>query len=106
MLFDSRSKNLTRTMMDDTHRTSRRAFLGALVGAAGLSLWQSRGLAAQPPAPKEGGLSSEGLLAGQPGFHPRSAAPLPYEEIPGFLSRAQLAAHYAAYVKAVEALKA
>jgi superoxide dismutase len=93
--------------MDPTHDGSRRGFLGKLaVSAAGLALLQSRGLAAEPPPPKEGGLSSEGLLTGQPGFHPRSPAPLPYEEIPGFLSRAQLTAHYAAYVKAVEALKA
>src|SRR5262245_5085963 len=98
---------MTRTMMVETHGSSRRSLLAAMaLGAAGLTLWRSRGLAAQPPAPKEGGLSSEGLLAGQPGFHPRSAAPLPYEEIPGFLSRAQLAAHYAAYVQAVEGLKA
>ena len=61
--------------------------------------------AAGPPPPKEGGLSSEGLLAGQPGFHPRTAAPLPYTEVPGFLSRTQLAAHYTEYAKAVEVLK-
>jgi len=92
--------------MDGIHWSSRRTFLGTLaVAAAGITLQQARRAAAEPPAPKEGGLSSEGLLTGQPGFHPRSAAPLPYEELPGFLSRAQLAAHYAEYVKAVEALK-
>jgi Fe-Mn family superoxide dismutase len=82
-------------------------FLGRLAGAAGgLALWKSRGYAAEPPAPKEGGLASEGLLAGQPGFHPRSAAPLPYEEIPGFLSHTQLVSHYAEYLQAVAALRA
>jgi Fe-Mn family superoxide dismutase len=93
--------------MDHTHMASRRSFLGGVaVAAAGLTLWQSRGFAANPPAPKEGGLSSEGLLTGQPGFHSRSAAPLPFQEVPGFLSRAQLAAHYADYVKSVEGLMA
>jgi superoxide dismutase len=91
--------------MDHIH--SRRTFLGTVaVATAGLTLWRRHGLAAEPPAPKEGGLSSEGLLAGQPGFHGRSAAPLSYEEVPGFLSRTQLTAHYAEYVKAVDSLKA
>jgi superoxide dismutase len=45
------------------------------------------------------------LLAGQPGFHPRTAAPLLYAELPGFLSRAQLATHHGEYVAAVETLK-
>jgi superoxide dismutase len=94
--------------MDHMHGASRRSFLGSLLaaGAASLTLRQARGLAAEPSAPKEGGLASEGLLAGQPGFHSRSAAPLPYEELPGFLSHAQLRAHYDEYVKAVDALMA
>ncbi len=93
--------------MDLIERPSRRMVLGTLAGAAGgLALWNSRAIAAEPPAPKEGGLSSEGLLAGQPGFQPRSAAPLPYEEIPGFLSRVQLTSHYAEYVQAVDSLRA
>jgi Fe-Mn family superoxide dismutase len=76
----------------------------ALAGA-GVSVGVTRAGAAGQPPPKEGGLSSEGLLAGLPGFHARTAAPLPYAEVPGFLSRAQLAAHHAEYAKAVEALK-
>lgn len=85
---------------------SRRTFLQTLViAAAGLSVSVVPAGAADPPPPKEGGLSSEGLLAGQPGFHPRTAAPLPYPEVPGFLSRAQLATHHAEYVTAVETLK-
>jgi superoxide dismutase len=59
-----------------------------------------------PPPPTETGLSSEGLLVGRPGFQPRTVAPLPHDELPGFLSRAQLAHHHAEYVRAVEALKA
>jgi len=86
---------------------SRRSLLQTLaITAAGLGASPARGLAAQAPPPKEGGLPSEGLLAGEPGFHPRRAAPLPYAELPGFLSSAQLTAHHAEYVKAVEALKA
>ena len=85
---------------------SRRTFLQTLaITVAGVSAGSARTLSKAPP-PKEGGLSSEGLLAGQPGFHRRSAAPLPHEELPGFLSRTQLAAHHAQYVKAVEALNA
>jgi Fe-Mn family superoxide dismutase len=86
--------------------TTRRTFLRTLAsGAAGVTVSLARGFAAAAPPPKEGGLSSEGLLAGQPGFHARSAAPLPYAELPGFLSHTQLAAHHAEYVQAVETLK-
>ena len=53
--------------------------------------------AADASAPKETGLSFEGLLKGKPGFQPRTPAPLPVTEIPGFLSKKQLARNYAAY---------
>ena len=93
-------------MADDIREASRRAFLRSLVGAAsGLAVASSSALAAGPAPPKEGGIASEGLLAGQPGFHPRTAAPLPYRELPGFLSERQLAAHHAEYTKQVEALR-
>ena len=46
---------------------------------------------------KETGLSYEGLLKGMPGFQPRTLAPLPVAEIPGFLSRMQLARTYETY---------
>ena len=93
-------------MGEHTDGTSRRAFLRVLATTtAGASLTLAHAVGAAPPPPKEGGLSSEGLLAGQPGFHPRSAAPLPYAELAGFLSRSQLAAHHAEYVAAVERLK-
>jgi superoxide dismutase, Fe-Mn family len=49
------------------------------------------------PAPRETGLSFEGLLKGEPGFQPRTPMELAHEEIPGFLSRAQLAQNYTAY---------
>jgi superoxide dismutase, Fe-Mn family len=81
---------------------SRRAFTGALVAASLTSAAAAFGATAPP---KEGGLSSEGLLAGHPGFQPRSVAPLPYAELPGFLSAAQLTAHHAAYRSAVEELE-
>lgn len=81
---------------------SRRRFLAGLAITAGGVL-----SAGSPvPPPKESGLSSEGLLAGLPGFQPRTVAPLPHQELPGFLSRAQLAAHHAEYVRALENLKA
>ncbi len=86
---------------------SRRTFIQTLaIVTAGISVSSAQTVSADTPPPKEAGLSSEGLLAGQPGFHARTVAPLPYPELPGFLSRAQLAAHHAEYVKAVEALKA
>jgi superoxide dismutase, Fe-Mn family len=92
-------------MNENPSDPSRRAVLRTLaLAGAGVS-GVTRAFAAGPAPPKEGGLSSEGLLAGQPGFHRRTAAPLPYAELPGFLSRAQLAAHYAEYVKMVQTLK-
>ena len=72
---------------------------------AGLSLQSAPARSSEPP-PRESGLASEGLLAGQPGFQPRTLAPLPYEELPGFLSRAQLASHHAEYARMVEQMHA
>lgn len=92
-------------MDENSSDISRRIFLRTLaIAGAGMSVVTSA-VAAGPPPPKEGGLSSEGLLAGQSGFHARTAAALPNAELPGFLSRTQLAAHHAEYVKAVDALK-
>jgi superoxide dismutase, Fe-Mn family len=85
-----------------TRSISRRAVLASASAIAGGLL--ARDIVAATP-PKESGLSSEGLLAGRPGFQPRTVMPLPHEELPGFLSRAQLAAHHAAYVGDVERLK-
>jgi Fe-Mn family superoxide dismutase len=59
--------------------------------------------AAAPP--KESGLSSEGLLVGRAGFQPRTTMPLPREELPGFLSKEQLALHHAEYTRLVERLR-
>jgi Fe-Mn family superoxide dismutase len=85
-----------------TISVSRRGFLAALTtlasGVVARDLW-----AAAPP--KESGLSSEGLLAGNPGFQPRTVMPLPHRELPGFLSQEQLAAHHAEYARAVDHLK-
>jgi superoxide dismutase len=90
-----------------TPRFSRRTFIESLaIGIAGTAVGNSMAHAKEPRAPRETGLSSEGLLVGKPGFQPRNVAPLPRDELPGFLSRAQLAAHHAEYVRCVEALKA
>src|SRR5215471_13299627 len=87
-------------------RVSRRGLLAGLAlavgGGASARLWAA---SEEPAAPKEGGLSSEGLLVGQPGFQPRTVAPLPHPELPGFLTRAQLAANHDAYVQAVDTLR-
>ena len=87
-------------------RVSRRGLLTGLAfavgGVASAQLWAASDEAA---APKEGGLSSEGLLVGQPGFQPRTVAPLPHTELPGFLTQAQLAANHDAYVQAVDTLR-
>ena len=86
-----------------TSTVSRRRFLASLgIATAGIALTSSPGAAAPP---KETGLSSEGLLVGRPGFQPRSTMPLPREELPGFLSREQLALHHAEYVRLVERLQ-
>jgi len=71
---------------------SRRRMLGTMVFAG--AAFAGRALAATPP--KETGLSFEGLLKHQPGFQPRRPAPEP-RELPGFLSRRQLARTYAVY---------
>lgn len=88
-------------------RVSRRRLLAGLAlavgGAASAHLWAA---SEETAAPSETGLSSEGLLAGQPGFQPRTVAALPHEELPGFLTRAQLAASHDAYVHAVDTLRA
>jgi len=81
---------------------SRRRFLAA-VGAAAAGTMAAREVGATAP-PKESGLSSEGLLVGHAGFQPRTTMPLPHEELPGFLSKAQLARHHAEYVRLVERL--
>lgn len=85
----------------DCAAIARRDLLGAVVmgaGAIAAALVASPALAAAPP--KEAGLSFEGLLKGRPGFQPRKIAPLPLAELPGFLSRSQLAATYGAYREA------
>jgi Fe-Mn family superoxide dismutase len=87
-------------------RLSRRGLLAGLAlavgGVASAQLWAATEEAA---APKEGGLSSEGLLVGQAGFQPRTVAPLPRAELPGFLTQTQLAANHDAYVQAVDTLR-
>ncbi len=90
-------------MMDRTGRPikgdqilGRRRFLGAMVTASSMIA----SLVCAPvviAAPKETGLSFEGLLKDQPGFQPRRLAPPPHEAIPGFLSRTQIAASYSSY---------
>jgi len=87
----------------ERRRISRRVFVGGLAATSIAGV--ARAFAAPVP-PKETGLSSEGLLAGRPGFQPRSVAPLGYKELPGFLSARQLDEHYAEYKTAVEKLKA
>jgi superoxide dismutase len=76
---------------------TRRQVLGTLGVAAAVA-------AAGPP--KESGLSSEGLLVGRAGFQPRTTMPLPHDELPGFLSKEQLALHHAEYARLVERLNA
>ena len=85
-----------------TSTVSRRSLLSSLAVATGAVLAGEMRAAPQ----KETGLSSEGLLVGHPGFQPRTVMPLPHAELPGFLSRAQLGAHHADYVRDVERLKA
>jgi Fe-Mn family superoxide dismutase len=87
-------------------RLSRRGVLAGLVVAAGSTVSRRLWAAEATTAPEETGLSSEGLLVGQPGFQPRTVAPLPQAELPGFLTQAQLAANHAAYRKAVDTLRA
>ncbi|MBF6569650.1 MAG: hypothetical protein IVW54_12335 [Candidatus Binataceae bacterium] len=90
-------------------RGSRRALLRTAVRAlgaaalAGLALWP-RGGAWAADAPRESGLSFEGLLKGLPGFQPRTLAPLPHAEIAGFISAVQMAKNYAVYRAALAEL--
>ena len=85
-----------KTSADETSQITRRTILQALgiAIAAGVGLIHGSARAASP---RETGLSFEGLLKHQPGFQPRTIAPLPYAEIPGLLSKAQLARNYAIY---------
>jgi superoxide dismutase len=90
-----------------TENTTRRSFIGGLaVVVSSVAIGGEIERAEEPAPPREIGLSSEGLLVGKPGFQPRTIAPLPKDELPGFLSRAQLAEHHAVYIRATEALKA
>ena len=85
-----------------TTTSSRRRFLASVgMAATGLVIGGDAGAAAPP---KETGLSSEGLLVGRAGFQPRTTMPLPHAELPGFLSKEQLASHHAEYVRLVERL--
>lgn len=86
----------------EQHRISRRAFVSGLVTTSLVGVCATF---AAPVPPKETGLASEGLLAGHPGFQPRSVAPLGYTELPGFLSAKQLSTHHAEYETAVAKLK-
>jgi superoxide dismutase len=91
----------------DNGKLTRRDFIGGVaVAVMGVAIGDRIARAGEPSPPSETGLSSEGLLVGKPGFQPRTVAPLPKDELPGFLSRAQLAEHHAEYVRATEALKA
>lgn len=82
----------------------RRRFLRRTVCSSLAVLAAGAGSADGAPPPKESGLSFEGLLKGKPGFQPRKLAPLPVDEVPGFLSKAQLQRSYAAYREAFERL--
>jgi len=87
-----------------TVTVSRRRFLGSAGAAAAGLLVAGSSRAAAPP--KETGLSSEGLLVGHAGFQPRTTMPLPHDELPGFLSKDQLALHHASYARLGERLHA
>lgn len=84
-------------------QASRRRMLRSVAAAICAGTFGCAG-GAGAQAPKESGLSYEGLLERQPGFQPRSPAPLPVAEIPGFLSKEQLARSYAAYRQAFATL--
>src|SRR5512132_367020 len=85
---------------------SRRGFVGGLLATVTSMIVKRRAAGTTGPAPPtETGLSSEGLLVGRPGFQPRTVMPLPHPELPGFLSRAQLEAHHAEYVRNFERLQ-
>lgn len=74
--------------------------------ACSLAFGTSLAHAADASAPKETGLSFEGLLKDKPGFQPRTPAPLPITQIAGFLSKEQVARNYAAYRDAFATLLA
>ena len=81
-------------------RFGRREILGGALtlGAAAVMCEVVRAAeTALPPPPLESGLANEGLLRGEAGFQPRHPMTLPHAEIPGFLSREQLAQSYRAY---------
>ena len=76
----------------------RRIFLRiAAAGAGATALGLGRPLVALTAAPKETGLSFEGLLKDRPGFQPRKPMPLIHDSVPGFLSREQMSRNYAVY---------
>jgi len=88
------------------NRSRRRLLRAGAIAIGSAALMRSAlGLAASA-APRESGLSFEGLLKGEPGFQPRRPAPLPYESLPGFLSKRQLAQNYAVYRDAFAELSA
>jgi Fe-Mn family superoxide dismutase len=100
------SRKTARQGFDAGRRRVLRAAAAAASGLAAVSVtaaFVKRAAAATPP-PKETGLSYEGLLKDEPGFQPRMPAPLPVAELPGFLSKAQLARSYAVYRKAFASL--
>jgi Fe-Mn family superoxide dismutase len=84
---------------------SRRQVLGTFLGTLGATAGAVLVAGAAAP-PKESGLSSEGLMVGHAGFQPRTTMPLPHDELPGFLSKEQLALHHAEYARLVEQLHA
>lgn len=77
---------------------------GTIAVASTALIRLGRGFGAPPPS--ESGLSFEGLLKHQPGFQPRQPMSLPYESLPGFLSKQQLTENYAAYRDAFAQLRA
>lgn len=91
--------------VSDSGNARRRLLRGAVCASLAVIGTRAKRADGAPP-PKESGLSFEGLLKGKPGFQPRRLAPLPVNEIPGFLSKAQLQISYAAYREAFERLVA
>jgi superoxide dismutase len=78
--------------------------LASIAAVAAGAVVARNGRAGATP-PRETGLSHEGLLAGRAGFQPRTTMSLPKEELPGFLSKEQLALHHADYASLVERLR-
>ena len=81
---------------------SRRGLLAGVATIAAGLVGRAANVASPP---SETGLSHEGLLAGRPGFQPRTVMPLPHQALPGFLSQRQLEAHHRRYVRAVQRLE-